>query len=153
MENQNALADYSSNKAIDSIVVSAQDLTEILNQETACLKAADTKGFKALHDQKTEFTQRYEAQFTKLIANKEQLKGAPVSELERLQEARKNVINASKENLEALKRTNKSLNRLSERILNLARENQQASTATYSSKGSLYTNDKRPISVGLIETV
>lgn len=153
MENQNMITDGANSSAIEKIIASATDLTDILNQETECLKAADTKGFKALHDQKHEIAQRYETQFHQLVSNKENLKGTNPAMLERLQDARRDMVKASKDNLTALERTNKSLNRLNERMMNLAREKSQQNTQTYGNTGALYNNDKKPISVGLIENV
>jgi hypothetical protein len=63
------------------------------------------------------------------------------------------MITASNENLEALSRTTKSLNRISERILKLARKKSQGNALAYSNKGTIYENNKKPISVGLAETV
>ena len=89
----------------------------------------------------------------KLLAQKDQLQSAAPADKERLQEARKAMIEASRENLDALERTNKSLNRISERIMNLAREKAaKQSVSAYSNKGALYNKSKRPVSVGVIET-
>lgn len=153
MDNAQTLPDHAQAQAIEGILASASDLTDILNKETEYLKAADTKGFRSLHDQKTEYAARYESQLMKLISNKEQLKSAPPEALAKLQEARKDMAQASKENLTALERTNKSLNRISERLLNLAREKSSNDKLAYSNKGALYSNSKRPVSVGITETV
>jgi len=153
MENQSNSPSIQQNKAIDSIIVTAANLTEIIQKETEYLKAADTKSFKALHAQKTQYVHAYEAEFLKLVSNKAQLKSADPDALERLQQARSEVITASNENLEALNRTTKSLNRISERILKLARDKSQGNALAYSNKGTIYENSKKPISVGLAETV
>lgn len=153
MENQNKDVSHAQNAAIDSIIMSATNLTEIIQKETEYLRAADTKNFQALHATKTEHAHAYQAQFMKLVSNKGQLKSADPEALERLQQARSEMISASNENLEALSRTTKSLNRISERILKLARKKSQGNALAYSAKGTVYDNTKTPISVGLTETV
>jgi|TARA_R110000868_G_scaffold128518_1_gene336657 hypothetical protein len=153
MEKQISDVSHAQNAAIDSIIVSATSLTEIIQKETEYLRAADTKSFQALHNQKTERAHAYQEQFMKLVSNKAQLKSANPEALERLQQARSEMITASNENLEALSRTTKSLNRISERILKLARKKSQGNALAYSAKGTVYDNNKTPISVGLTETV
>ena len=148
-----ALTGGGQNPAIESVLASAATLTEIIQQETEYLRAADTKGFRSLYDKKAEVAQSYESKLQKLLAQKDQLQSAAPADKERLQEARKAMIEASRENLDALERTNTSLNRISERIMNLAREKAaKQSVSAYSNKGALYNNSKRPVSVGVIET-
>lgn len=152
-KNNKAPASAAQNQAIESVLSSAATLTDIIKQETEYLRAANTKGFKSLHDKKTEIANSYQHKLHNLLAQKEHLASAAPTDLERLQQARQDMIMASRENLEALERTNKSLNRISERIMKLAREKaEKQSISAYSNKGALYNNSKRPVSVGVIET-
>tara|TARA_R110002124_G_scaffold64985_2_gene177251 strand:- start:62683 stop:63159 length:477 start_codon:yes stop_codon:yes gene_type:complete len=137
--------------AINGIISSAENLTEIIQQETACLRAADSNGFKDLHAQKEDFAHRYEAQFQKLIANKEELKALAPEDLARLTQARKKMTDASIENFAAMERTKKSLNRLSERIMKLVRNQSQHNTNLYSASGALYSSQGSAQSIGIGE--
>lgn len=137
--------------AINSIILSAENLTEIIEKETACLRVADSHGFKSLHAQKESFAHSYEAQFQKLIANKGELKALAPEDLQRLTQARKKMTDASIENFAAMERTKRSLNRLSERIMKLARNQSQHNTNLYSSSGALYSSQGTAKSIGIGE--
>lgn len=137
--------------AIDRFVTTVGDIQALLAKETDCLKRADNENFFKLQNRKVDLVDAYRHQMADLMASKDAIRVEYPNVIPFLQEKREALNKEIEANTIALKRMDASTTRLSERIMDVAREAAvEKASVTYSSGGKL--GDKKRASMGLSES-
>lgn len=126
-------------------------LRVVYSDENEALVSADTRRFLELQERKIEAAQRYHDTASQVIEHRDELKTADPALRKQLQIMHTDFADMTQKNLHNIDRMNKSVKRLSERIVKGARDAALRDSASYSRKGTLYRN-ARPVSTGVNES-
>lgn len=139
------------NQAMQEMMQALDDLRTVYNEENDALVSADTRRFMDLQERKIEAAQRYHDTASQVIEHREELKAADPALRRQLQDMHSDFAALTQKNLSNIERMNKSVKRLSERVIKGARDAALRDTASYSRQGTLYRND-RLVSTGINES-
>lgn len=141
------------NKVLGELIETIRQLKSIYERETEALENIDTEGFLAVQDEKLSAAQQYQAGIQTIIAHKNEMKNADAvlkNELTRMQEQ---FTELSYKNMDALKRMQRTMDRLGQTIRNAAKnEAKKMQALSYSRRGTMNSSDKARISIGVSET-
>lgn len=139
------------NRAMQEMMVTIDKLRGALLEETAALKIADTKGFMALQDKKLDIARDYLEGMNQMIMRKDEMKKADPALLKKLEAVRAEFAEITYENHAAIERMKRGMKRLSERIMETAREAaKREEQLIYGANGHMQTASKG--SIGLNES-
>ena len=110
------------NKAMEEVMITIHTLKNFLVKETAALKDANTKLFLELQDEKLYVARDYLEGMSQLIGRKEELKTANEAIKDRLEILRNEFGEIAADNHAAISRMKNGMKRLSDRIMEAARE-------------------------------
>lgn len=139
------------NQAMQEMMQALDALHTVYRDENEALVSADTRRFMELQDRKIEAAQRYHDTASQVIEHRDDLKSANPALRRQLEVMHTDFADMTQKNLHNIDRMNKSVKRLSERIVKGARDAALRDSASYSRKGTLYRND-RPVSTGINES-
>jgi hypothetical protein len=139
------------NQAMLEMMQALDALRVVYDEENDALVSADTRRFMDLQERKIEAAQRYHDTAAQVIEHREELKAADPVLRQRLQDMHGDFTIMTEKNLGHIDRMNKSVKRLSERVVKSARDAALRDSASYSRRGTLYHNN-RPVSTGLNES-
>ena len=150
---ERALLSQSPEKAIQEMMETIDALRGVYIEETTALEAADTPAFLSVQDKKLNTAMRYERGIQEIIARKEEMRKIDPALKRRLETMQNDFSNIAKENMEALTRMQRTMERLGNTIRDAAKEavNQQRAYS-YGESGALQSNEKRVVSTGISET-
>lgn len=126
-------------------------LRTVYDEENEALVSADTRRFMDLQERKIEAAQRYHDTAAQVIERRDEMKVTDPVLRQRLQDMHGDFALKTEQNLGNIDRMNKSVKRLSERIVKGARDAALRESASYSRRGTLYRSD-RPVSTGVNES-
>ncbi len=140
------------NITLRQALTAVMDLSLILEQETAALKASQTSVFLELQDQKMAAAQKYEGLVSSLMSYGADIKNADPRLKERLQTMQSHFSVVLTENLKWMEQMKQATQRLGSRIMLGARKSLEKQTqGTYGSTGKMQNSGKAII--GLDERV
>lgn len=126
-------------------------LRAVYDEENNALEASDTRRFMDLQERKIQAAHRYQETAAHVVDQREYLPSANPEILRQLEERHADFTAMTQKNLAYIERMNKTVKRLSERIVKSARDAALQDSASYSRRGTMYRND-RPVSTGLNES-
>ena len=139
------------NQAMQEMMQALDALRNVYNDENFALGSSDTRRFMELQERKLDAAQRYHDTAAQVIERRDELKAADPALHRQLQVMHADFTSMTASNLSSIERMNKSVKRLSERVLKTARDAAMRDASSYSRNGTLYRND-RPVSTGLNES-
>ncbi len=139
------------NEAMLDMMQALDALRAIYDEENAALESADTRRFMDLQARKIEAAQSYQEKAAHVVDQRDHLKSADSNILKQLEEKHADFSAMTQKNLTQIERMNKTVKRLSERIVKSARDAALQDSASYSRRGTMYRNT-RPVSTGVNES-
>lgn len=139
------------NQAIQEMMQALDALRHVYTEENDALVSSDTRRFMDLQERKIKAAQHYHDTAAQVIERREELKSSDPALRRQLQDMHGDFTALTEENLSKIERMNKSVRRLSERVVKSARDAALRDTSSYSRNGTLYRND-RPVSTGVNES-
>lgn len=139
------------NDAMLEMMQALDALRAVYDEENNALEASDTRRFMDLQDRKIQAAQRYHETAAHVVDQRAHLPSANPEILRQLEEKHADFSVMTQKNLAHIERMNKTVKRLSERIVKSARDAALQDSASYSRRGTMYRND-RPVSTGLNES-
>lgn len=127
-------------------------LRNIYVTETVALKAADTKAFFSLQDSKIQVAQKYHDDFNEFLRRKDEIVRAQPDIKKILARKQAEFSKVSSENLAAITRMNRVVDRLGKRIMRLASETATREAVAYGASGSMSLSRNRPVTTGVNES-
>lgn len=140
------------NKAMQQMMDTIDSLRNLYVEENEALEAADTKRFLSLQNRKVSVARDYQAGAAQLIERKDELQHIDTVLKQQLMGKQEEFSGIVAENLKAMDRLRRGVQRLNDRIMTSAREAAQTKNVNYSEKGKLNKNE-RSVSIGLSESV
>lgn len=139
------------NDAMLNMMQALDALRALYEEENTALETADTRRFMALQARKIQAAQFYQEKASVVVDQRDHLKQADPGILKQLEEKHADFSDMTKKNLTQIERMNKTVKRLSERIVKSARDAALQDSASYSRRGTMYRN-ARPVSTGVNES-
>lgn len=139
------------NDAMLDMMQALDALRAVYDEENAALETADTRRFMDLQARKIEAAQMYQEKAALVVDQRDHLKSADSTILKKLEEKHADFSAMTQKNLTQIERMNKTVKRLSERIVKSARDAALQDSASYSRRGTMYRN-ARPVSTGINES-
>ncbi len=142
------------NTAIRDMIVAAEYLQRVYEEETTLLQAKDGRGFLEFQDRKAEAGRSYQSAIGALILRKDEIKAADPALKEKLKAVQDQFSKVIHVNLENLDRMRRCTEKLSSTIRNAAiRAAQAKSTFSYGENGKIAASPQsRRVSTGISET-
>lgn len=140
-------------RALQVMIDLSERLKSVLAEETQALQKSDTRAFFRLQDAKLRTAQDYQAAIGQLMARREEMKKANPALRDRLEKARAAFSEGALANRSELERARRSVARLGERMMTLARRAAQGKTSvSYDATGSMEPDARRRVSMGIAES-
>lgn len=139
-------------RAMQEMMSAIDALRTIYVEENEALASSDTRRFLGLQDRKITLARNYQHGAEQMLERREEFKAADPALKTRLRAMQQDFSSLASENLGALDRMRRTVRRLNDRIMNMARENLRRENAHYGAAGRLKLNEKR-LSIGLNESV
>lgn len=150
-DNQVTAASANPDAAMLEMMQALDALRAVYDEENNALEASDTRRFMDLQDRKIQAARRYHETAAQVVDQRENLSLANPEILRQLEKKHTDFTAMTEKNLAHIDRMNKTVKRLSERIVKSARDAALQDSASYSRRGTMYRND-RPVSTGLNES-
>lgn len=139
-------------KALQDMMQTIDTMRAVYEEETSALRIADLKAFFALQNKKIAAATDYHAGIAELIARKEEILDVHPD--------LKNIFNrkhaefsaVAADNIDALSRMRRTVDRLSHRVMQAARDAAVRDSVNYSARGSMNSPRNKPITMGLNES-
>lgn len=141
------------NRAVDTLIAVIDRVEDVYRRETKALKGADTSAFIDLQGEKVIAAQNYQAGINQLMERAEEIKQASPALKQKLEQRREDFNTTALENMDALERMQRSLNRLNDRIMEAARRSAKENTGQYGAAGQMRQDERRALSIGISEQV
>lgn len=130
-----------------------QALRLTVESETAALKRSDFAAFARIQAEKMDRMRCWNDAVADLRNRREEFSGMAGDLRARMEALQQELSAAFRENLAAIDRANRSVNRLHGRIMTIARrEVEDRNRVTYSKTGKVGGNHRKALSMGLTET-
>lgn len=141
------------NKTLTDMIETVRKLQSVYERETDALENVDTQGFLAVQEEKLNSAKEYQTGIEAIMAHKNEMRLADLGlkkELERMQER---FTELSFKNMDALKRMQRTMERLGTTIRRAAKDEAKKQRAfSYGANGIMKDDSKKQISLGLSET-
>lgn len=138
-------------KAMQEMMDTINELRAVYKEESEALENADIGHFLRVQEKKIRVTTDYHHGARQIIARKDEFRTATPELRAHLIAAQESFHQVAAANLSGLERMRRSVQRLSERIMSIAREAARNHTPNYGASGTLNRNE-RAVSIGLNES-
>ncbi|MBI2235336.1 MAG: flagellar protein FlgN [Micavibrio aeruginosavorus] len=139
-------------KALQDMMQTIDTMRSVYEEETQALRVADLKAFFALQNKKIAAATDYHAGIAELISRKEEILDVH-PDLKNIFNRKHSEFSAvAADNLDALTRMRRTVDRLSHRVMQAARDAAVRDSVNYSARGSMNNPRNRPITMGLNES-
>jgi hypothetical protein len=140
-------------KAMNEMMETIDMLRDVYVEENKALQSVDTKGFMNLQEKKLETAKLYQKGIEEIVARKDEMRRVDPTLKRRLERMQEDFSAIAAENKEALKRMQRTVERLTDTIRSAAKDavNQHQATS-YGDSGRLQSTEKRVVSTGISET-
>ena len=139
-------------RAMQDMMETIDTLRNVYAAETAALQAADTDGFFALQDEKIEAAQNYHSGISELLARKDEMLSVHPDLKSLIRRKQEEFSEIARENLDALDRMRRTVDRMGNRIMKAARDTAAREGVTYGNSGSMSSYRNKPVTMGLNES-
>ncbi len=141
------------NALIQDMMETIDALRGVYVRETESLESADTQAFLAIQEEKIEAARKYQEGIERIVERKADMAAVNPLLKKRLEEVQKEFSTITVKNLEAIKRMQRTTERLGNTIRNAAKESARRQRAfSYGDTGALQASDKKTVSMGVSET-
>lgn len=141
------------NEALREMISINMSINNLYKEETILLKDNDTKGFMRLQPRKVELATAYQNGSMQLVDRKAEIALADEGLKQRLKDLRHEFSHIGAENNTALEKIHKNVKRLSDRILQIARDaTKKSQIRGYNSAGAT-TSAQKSVAVSISEEV
>ncbi len=138
------------NKAMREMMDTIDSLRGLYETENEALNKGDTKTFMALQNTKIGRAFAYQSGMEQLSERKAELANVDPALRQKLMDMQSEFSQITEANLKALERSRKSVERLSNRIMDSARQAARSNRVKYSATGNLEEHEGR-VSIGVNE--
>lgn len=148
-----AMLSASPEKAMNEMMATIDTLRGVYIEENKALEDVDTKAFMAIQDRKFETAKLYQQGIEEILARKDEMRRVDPALKRKLERMQADFGKLAAENKEAIKRMQRTMDRLNNTIRTAAKDalNKQQATS-YGECGRLHTTEKRIVSTGVSET-
>ncbi len=148
-----AMLSASPEKAMKQMIETIDTLRSVYIEENKALENVDTQAFMDIQGKKFEAATLYQKGIEEVLARKDEMRLVDTSLKRQLERMQADFSTLAHENKEALKRMQRTMNRLSDTIRSAAKDavNKQQATS-YGNSGRLNTTEKRVVTTGISET-
>lgn len=141
------------NKAMQDMIATIERLRGVYTRETEALEAMNTREFLSLQDEKLQTANLYKAGIEDILRRKHEMKTAQPALKKQLERMQDDFAALSSQNMAALKRMQRTMERLSQTVQRAAKDSVNRQRAfSYSPDGHLQRDERRSISTGISET-
>ena len=135
-------------RAMQEMMQIIDALKSVMDAETAALRETNTGKFIALQEDKLQAARNYQEGVSQMIARKEEMKTVPEGMKRILEQKRAEFSVTAENNMEALGRMRKGMERLSNRIMQTAKKEAEDSRKfAYGAHGKLEGSGKATLGV------
>jgi hypothetical protein len=139
-------------KAMQQMMESIDRLRSVYEAETEALKRSDTQGFLALQDEKMSSAMSYEAGINEIIARKDEMKDVDPQMKRKLRQMQKDFAELSQQNMDALQRMQRTMERLGGKIRTAAKDAAKKNRVfSYGQNGQIADVTHKRISISVQE--
>ena len=140
-------------QAMQEMMESIDTLRAVYQEETEALITVNTQAFLDLQTQKLEAARTYQQGIEEIPERREEMQNVNPLTKKRLAEMQKNFSTLSEQNMEALKRMQRTMDRLSQTIRKAAKDAAHKQRAfSYGENGTLQSDNGKIVSTGISET-
>ncbi len=141
------------NKAMQEMMDTIDRMRGVYERETSALESLDTKEFLSLQDEKLQTTNDYKSGIEEIMRRKGSIKAADPALKKELERMQVDFSELSAKNLTALKRMQRTMERLGNTVQKAAKESVNKHRAfSYGESGQLQKNERKSVSIGVSET-
>ncbi|MCB9982319.1 MAG: hypothetical protein H6861_01420 [Rhodospirillales bacterium] len=141
------------NKAMQEMMDVIDHMRGVYIRETDALEHMDTKGFLALQDEKIQATNIYKSGIEDILQRKNEMKSVQPNLKKQLERMQAEFAALSSQNMVALKRMQRTMERLGQTVQKAAKESVNRQRAfSYTPSGQLQHDERKGISTGISET-
>ena len=140
-------------KAVRQLMETLDHLRLMYEKETNALKNGDVQSFMTLQDEKLRTAYQYQADIRDIMDRQETIKSQASQDLlKSIKEKYEDFTKVSEENVDALKRMDKIMGRLSNRLIESAKRAALSDSVSYGATGAIQGKQKQLVSTGVSET-
>lgn len=153
-EGQNNTAFLSENpaQALQDMMTTLDHLRRVYEEETKALQLSDIKAFFALQNEKIAAAQDYHAGVSELVARKDEMLAVHPDMKSLFTRKHEEFSSLARENMEALNRMRRTVDRLGNRMVRAAREAAARDGVNYGASGQMNATQHRPVTIGVSES-
>lgn len=141
------------NRAIQEMMETIDSVRTIVMKETESLETANTKAFLDIQQQKLEAARKYQNGIESMLERSSEMKHVNPLLKKRLVQMQQEFSTLTAKNLEALKRMQRSTERLGEVIMGAAKTAAKSQrTVAYGETGVITGAERKAVSMGVSET-
>jgi hypothetical protein len=141
------------NMAMQQMMDTIDTLRHVYVRETEALTSADTQTFLGLQEEKLTVARKYQRSIEEFLGRSEEMRSVNPLARKRLAQMQKDFSNLANQNLEALSRMQRTIERVGNTLRNAARDAAKKQRAfSYGETGKLQSDDNRRVSMGISET-
>lgn len=139
-------------QAMQDMMLTIDALRSVYVAETTALKSSDTETFLNLQDEKIIAAQRYHNGLSDFLNRKDEIMAVHPDLKAIIRKKQEEFATIATENLDALDRMRRTVDRMGSRIMQAARDTATRDGVTYGNKGSMNGYNNKPITMGLNES-
>ncbi|HOO82286.1 MAG TPA: flagellar protein FlgN [Alphaproteobacteria bacterium] len=141
------------NKAMQEMMDVIDRMRGVYVRETEALEDMDTKGFIALQDEKIQATNIYKSGVEDILRRKCEMKAVNPALKRDLERMQADFAALSSKNMDALKRMQRTMERLGQTVQRAAKESVNKQRAfSYGESGKIHNDERKSVSIGVSET-
>jgi len=139
-------------RAIQDMMQTIDALRNVYVAETMALAASDTPAFLGLQDQKIEAAQNYHTGISEFLTRKDEIMMVHPDLKSLIRKKQEEFSDVARENLDALDRMRRTVDRMGNRIMQAARDASTREGVTYGKSGNMSGYKNKPVTMGLNES-
>ncbi len=139
-------------RAMQDMMETIDALRNVYVAETTALQTADTAAFFSLQDQKIEAAQNYHSGISEFLSRKDEIMTVHPDLKSLIRRKQEEFSEIARENLDALDRMRRTVDRMGNRIMKAARDTAAREGVTYGNSGSMNSYRNKPVTMGLNES-
>lgn len=136
-------------RAIQDMMQTIDALRNVYVAETMALAASDTPAFLSLQDQKIEAAQNYHTGISEFLTRKDEILTVHPDLKSLIRRKQEEFSDVARENLDALDRMRRTVDRMGNRIMQAARDAATREGVTYGKSGNMNGYKNKPVTMGL----
>lgn len=139
-------------QAMQDMMQTIDALRNVYVAETAALKSSDTDTFLTLQDEKIIAAQRYHNGISDFLSRKDEILLVHPDLKSMIRRKQEEFSVVAKENLDALDRMRRTVERMGNRIMQSARDAATRDSVSYNPNGNMSGYRNKPVTMGLNES-